>query len=206
MVSSGFIPAVASSKQQQGGIICYGNSCLQSLLFPMRKHAGHSMTINIERDRSQNRFCLGTDVVHTVGVRKGLCSFFCMRQYVCSHALLHRETAKYVLDLKRPTDPFLNDFVRLKIGDVVSSKKYSAFGDLVAARNQIEQRCLACPVWTDDGADFIRLKREIDYRDGRNPSKRFSRSCTSRNFIVPAPPLYQVLDESPDAAREENDN
>src|SRR5215213_3338413 len=79
----------------------------------------------------------------------------------------YRHARKQSNVLKRARDPTFCDLIWTQTVDALTIKMNRAGRRLVDTGEQVEDRCLACAVWTDEAVDLALLNRHVQLVDGR---------------------------------------
>ena len=84
------------------------------------------------------------------------------------------ESGKDVHDLKGATDSLLYPLMDREAGNLLLAEKdFPGIGKDISGK-EIDERCLSCPVWTDDGGEDSFLKSEVNAIRGADDTKILS--------------------------------
>src|SRR5688572_24443158 len=89
----------------------------------------------------------------------------------CQHIVEHGHAREKANVLKRARDSVRGDFIRTFAIDALPFEMNFSGGRLVDAGQQIENRRLACAVWSDESVDLALAHGHVEFTDGHQAAK-----------------------------------
>src|SRR5690606_29154279 len=99
-------------------------------------------------------------------------------QYRQAQVFAYGEPLEQIRDLERARHAAGASLLRVGAGQVTAAQRERARVRGKHAGDQIEQRCLACAIWTNQRMDALPLHRQIDVVDCLDAAELFADSAT----------------------------